>query len=214
VNGEVVTRLGTRVDPQHDRVSVDGREVQPASARVYLLLNKPRGYVCTRSDERGRATVLDLLPEGAPPVYPVGRLDMDTEGLLLLTNDGDLAYRLTHPKFEVEKEYVALVRGVPSADSLRRLSEGVEVDGRLTAPAEVRVESTTRCGTVLRLRIHEGRKRQVRRMLAAIGHPVLRLQRVRVGPIALGELAPGETRVLTRAEVESLRRAAEAEGRP
>lgn len=199
------------MDPARDRVLLDGREVSPPPPTVTLLLNKPAGYVSTCSDERGRPTVLDLLPQGLPPLHPVGRLDMDTEGLLLLTNDGELTYHLTHPRFEVEKEYVAHVEGIPSPAALRRLREGVEVDGRPTAPAEVELESATRTDSVLRLRIHEGRKRQVKRMLAGIGHPVRRLQRVRVGPLHLGDTPLGNARALSDSEVASLKRCAEGE---
>ena len=211
VNGEVVTKLGTQVDPDRDRISLDGREVASPFERVTILLNKPSGYVSTCADERGRPTVLDLLPEGVGRVHPIGRLDMDTEGLLLLTNDGDLTYRLTHPKFEVEKEYVAEVEGVPSLDALRRLSQGIEIDGRRSAPATVSVESAANGRAVVRLQIHEGRKRQVKRMLQAVGHPVRKLRRVRVGPIQLGNLPLGETRALSGKEVEALQRCARAE---
>lgn len=211
VNGKTVTKLGTRIDPQRDRVDVDGRKVEPPASLVTIMLNKPAGYVTTCSDEHGRPTVLDLVPENLGPLHPVGRLDMDTEGLLLLTNDGELTYRLTHPKFKVEKEYVAEVEGVPSESALRRLREGVEIDGDRTAPAQVKLEKVSRRAAVLRLRIHEGRKRQVKRMLSAVGHPVRRLRRVQIGPIKLGALPLGDTRPLSREEVDSLRRCAESE---
>ena len=198
------------MDPGRDRVSLDGREVTPPRARVTLLLNKPPGYVSTCSDERGRPTVLDLLPPDVGALHPVGRLDMDTEGLLLLTNDGDLTYRLTHPKFEVEKEYVAEVEGIPSGGSLQRLSRGVDIDGRRSAPARVSLESTSQGRAIVRLQIHEGRKRQVKRMLSAVGHPVRKLRRVRLGPIRLGDLPVGETRPVSTEEVQALRRCAEA----
>jgi len=211
VNGKTVTKLGTRVDPQRDDVDVDGRKVEPPVSLVTIMLNKPAGYVTTCSDERGRPTVLDLVPKNLGPLHPIGRLDMDTEGLLLLTNDGELTYRLTHPKFEVEKEYVADVEGIPGDSALQRLREGVEIDGHKTAPAQVKLEKASRRGAVLRVRIHEGRKRQVKRMLSAVGHPVRRLRRVRMGPIRLGNLPLGNTRPLSPEEVNALRRCAEAE---
>jgi 23S rRNA pseudouridine2605 synthase len=202
VNGEPA-RLGQRVDPAIDRVEVDGVPVGVRPDFVYYLLNKPPGVVSTASDPRGRSTVTDLVP-AHPRVVPVGRLDRDTEGLLLLTNDGDLTLRLTHPRYGVEKEYVAQVEGEPSRGALRRLREGVELEDGTTAPARV---ASVAPGLV-RIVIHEGRKRQVRRMCEAIGHPVVRLVRTRIGPIADRGLGPGEWRELTVEEVRALERAA------
>jgi 23S rRNA pseudouridine2605 synthase len=170
---------------------------------VYYLLNKPRGVVTTASDPQGRPTVLDLVPP-LPRVFPVGRLDADTEGLLLLTNDGDLAFRMSHPSFGVEKEYMAEVEGDPSPGAVRRLREGVALDDGRTAPARV----TRVAPRVLRVVIHEGRKRQVRRMCAAVGHPVVRLVRTRIGPLADRTLAPGRWREVDAAEVRALQEAA------
>ena len=202
VNGEVA-RLGRRVDVERDRVEVDGAGVGVRDDLVHYLLNKPRGVVTTASDPQGRPTVVDLVP-GEPRVFPVGRLDADTEGLLVLTNDGELTHRLTHPSFGVEKEYLAEVEGVPSAASVRRLREGVVLDDGPTAPARVAAVPPR----ALRIVIHEGRNRQVRRMCEAVGHPVVRLVRTRIGPLADRGLAPGDWRPLTVAEVRALAAAA------
>jgi 23S rRNA pseudouridine2605 synthase len=207
VNGETAV-LGRRVDTEHDVVAVDGIPVGVRQGLVYFLLNKPRGVVTTASDPHGRPTVIDLLPL-EPRVFPVGRLDADTEGLLLLTNDGDLTHRLTHPSFGVEKEYLVEVEGTPSPRSLRRLREGVELEDGLTAPAEASLVPPH----ALRLVIHEGRNRQVRRMCAAVGHPVVRLVRTRIGSITDRRLKPGEWRPLTLAEVRGLASAIGTEGR-
>jgi 23S rRNA pseudouridine2605 synthase len=198
VNGDVA-ELGRRVDTAHDRVEVDGVTVSADTGLVYYLLNKPAGVVTTASDPQGRSTVVGLVPAD-PRVFPVGRLDADTEGLLLLTNDGDLTHRLTHPSFGVEKEYLALVEGTPSRAALRTLREGVHLDDGVTAPAKASLEPPNALSIV----IHEGRNRQVRRMCDAIGHPVQRLVRVRIGPLADRQLKPGEWRELTAAEVRSL----------
>jgi len=201
VNGEVAV-LGRRVDVERDRVEVDGHAVGIRPGLVTYLLNKPGGVVTTAKDTHGRPTVVGLVPK-APRVFPVGRLDADTEGLLLLTNDGDLAHELTHPSFGVEKEYLVHVRGAPSAGVLRRLREGITLDDGPTAPAKV---SQPMPG-VLRVTIHEGRNRQVRRMCAAVGHPVERLVRVRIGPLRDRDLAPGQWRALTGKELRALREA-------
>ncbi len=205
VNGEVAI-LGRRVETTVDRVTVDGVLIGVAPDLVHYLVNKPRGVITTASDTHGRPTVVQLVP-GEPRVYPVGRLDADTEGLLLLTNDGELTHRLTHPSFGVEKEYLAEVVGEPSRGALRRLREGVELDDGITAPAKV---SSLSPG-LLRITIHEGRNRQVRRMCEAIGHPVTRLVRTRIGPLRDASLAPGAWRPLTVDEVRSLERAASVE---
>jgi 23S rRNA pseudouridine2605 synthase len=198
VNGEAAV-LGRRVEAETDRVEVDGVPVPIKPGLVYYLLNKPAGVVTTASDTHGRSTVVDLVP-AEPRVFPVGRLDAETEGLLLLTNDGDLTHRLTHPSFGVDKEYLAEVEGTPSPGELRRLREGVELDDGVTAPAKVALVSET----VVRLVIHEGRNRQVRRMCEAVGHPVRRLVRTRIGPLTDRSLRPGAHRALTEAEVRAL----------
>ena len=207
VNGQPAV-LGRRVDPEQDRITVDGVPVSVRAGLVYYLLNKPAGVVSTASDPEGRPTVVQLVPD-EPRVYPVGRLDAATEGLLLLTNDGDLAHRLTHPSFGVEKEYLAWVEGHPRAGALRRLRDGVELDDGATAPARVSLVEPD----VIRITIHEGRNRQVRRMADAVGHPVRRLVRTRIGPLRTGTLAPGEWRPLAQDEVRALERASDPAGR-
>jgi 23S rRNA pseudouridine2605 synthase len=201
VNGERA-ELGRRVDPEVDVVEVDGAQIGVKAGLVHYLLNKPAGVVTTASDPQGRPTVVELVPE-EPRVFPVGRLDVDTEGLLLLTNDGDLTHRLTHPSFGVEKEYLAEVEGTPSRGALRQLREGVELEDGPTAPAKV----SSVGDHLLRITIHEGRNRQVRRMCEAVGHPVVRLVRTRIGPLAERGLAPGEWRALAQDEVRALERA-------
>jgi pseudouridine synthase len=218
VNGQAVTELGTRADPDTDDIRVDGRRVRGRAAPRYLLVYKPRGFVTTRSDPERRRTVLDLLLKVREYVYPIGRLDYDSEGLLLLTNDGDLAQALIHPSHEMPRVYEAVVRGVPSAAALRRLAQGVTLDGRRTAPAGVRLMGGQRARQQDQARVemtlNEGRNRQVRRMFDAIGHPVMRLRRVQIGPIRDRHLAPGEMRDLTVQELGMLRRAAGAAEAP
>jgi 23S rRNA pseudouridine2605 synthase len=201
ING-VVAVLGNRADVDIDRIEVDGVAIAVRPDLVYYLLHKPTGVVTTAADTHGRATVTSLVPDD-PRVFPVGRLDQDTEGMLLLTNDGDLAHRLSHPSFGVEKEYLAEVEGEPTRGSLRALRDGVELDDGITAPAKVSAVAPNQ----LRITIHEGRNRQVRRMCEAIGHPVVRLVRTRIGPIADRKLKPGEWRALTIDEVRALERA-------
>jgi len=214
VNGVTVAALGTKADPDADEIKVDGRRIQTQKRKRYILLHKPRGYITTRSDPQGRPTVLDLLRGVREYVYPVGRLDYDSEGLLLLTNDGDLAARLTHPRHEVDKVYEARVRGIPDAHTLDRLAKGVTIDDRRTAPAKVRLldppnkRPTENEQTRIELAIHEGRQRQVRKMFDAIGHPVVRLKRVRIGPIADPDMPPGHWRELTPKEIQRLKKAA------
>ena len=202
VNGQRAD-LGRRVDIDHDRVEVDGVAVAVAEGLVYYLLNKPAGVVTTASDPQGRRTVVSLVPS-EPRVFSVGRLDAATEGLLLLTNDGELAHRLSHPSHGVEKEYLAVVDGRPSPGAVRRLREGVMLEDGLTAPARVSLQPPH----TLRITIHEGRNRQVRRMCEAVGHPVVRLVRTRIGPLADRSLRPGQWRELSREEVRALERAA------
>jgi 23S rRNA pseudouridine2605 synthase len=202
VNGKMV-ELGAKADPIRDVIKVDGKRVQFESKRIYLALNKPIGVVTTNSDEFGRKTVRDLIPiEGH--LYPVGRLDADSEGLVLLTNDGDLANALTHPRYEHEKEYRVLVEGEPSASTLKAWRHGVLLEGQKTAPAKVEVTGGDRGLTWVRVIMHEGRKRQIREVAGMLGHPVKYLQRVRVGPIRLINLKVGEWRHLSASEVKLL----------
>jgi pseudouridine synthase len=203
VNGVTVTSLGTKVGPG-DEVVVDGHPVALPQELVYLALNKPAGYVTTAYDPWGRPTVMQLV-RVPQRVYPVGRLDVDSEGLLILTNDGQLAYHLTHPRYGVEKEYHVLVEGRPTENTLERLRQGIELEGRKTAPARVSRLQSDGQGTWLSIVIHEGRRRQVRRMLEEVGHRVLRLIRVRFGPVHLDGLPVGAFRRLTQAEVGALK---------
>jgi 23S rRNA pseudouridine2605 synthase len=202
VNG-TRARLGDRADPETDTIEVDGAALGVRQGLVHYLLNKPAGVVTTAADPGGRPTVVELVPP-EPRVFPVGRLDAATEGLLLLTNDGELAHRLTHPSFGVDKEYLVEVEGTPARGVLRRLRQGVELEDGVTAPAKVALVDPH----TLRITIHEGRNRQVRRMCSAVGHPVRRLVRTRIGPLADHRLAPGRWRALTQAEVRALERAA------
>jgi pseudouridine synthase len=206
VDGRVVTTLGIQVDPHTSVIEVDGKRVTVDVARVCILLNKPRGCVTTRRDPQSRPTVMDWLPREYQHLHPVGRLDFDTEGLLLLTNDGELTNALTHPRHEVRKTYRARVRGRISRDALKRLERGVVLDDGLTAPARVKTISQNERVSVIEIEVHEGRKRQVRRMCEFVGHPVLALQRVRIGDLTLGQLKPGEYRRLTEAEMGKLRK--------
>ncbi len=205
VNGAVVHELGTKADATRDEIRVDGRKIRLPEHCRYILLNKPRHCVTTRSDPQGRPTVMDLLEGVRDYVYPVGRLDFDSEGLLLVTNDGKLAAQLTHPRHGVERVYEARVRGAPDEHDLRRLAHGMVIDGRRTEPATVSFRDD-----VLTIAVREGRNRQVRKMCEAIGHPVTGLRRVALGPLRDTALKPGEWRELTPAEVKRLRAAAAA----
>ena len=211
VNGKIVTELGTKVDPRRDLVTVDGLPLpQRVEKPVYILLNKPRGVLSAASDDRGRQTVLDLvdIPER---VYPVGRLDLPSEGLILLTNDGNLTERLTHPRYEVEKEYHVLVAGNPTTPTLIRWRQGeIEVEGKPVAKAVVEKLKNEGDNTWLRIILTEGRKREIREVTQALGHPVKKLSRVRLGPIKLGQLKPGKWRHLTTTEVQRLKSAVKA----
>jgi len=207
-----VAQLGQRADPDRDHITVDGRPVQVDRPRTYVALYKPQGVLSDEGDGSGRLpTVRDLV--GLPGhLFPVGRLDLRSEGLVLLTDDGELAYRLTHPRFSHEKEYRVWVEGEPDDATLRRWRRGVFLDGRRTAPAKVAVVGREGGGTWLRVVLREGRKRQIRRVAAMLGHPVHRLIRVRIGSLHLGDLKPGHWRRLTDGEVEALLRAAEKSG--
>ena len=202
VNGVVVRTLGSKADPTTDRIEVDGRLLQPQRHR-YLMLNKPSGYITSVSDERDRRTVMDLI-DIRERVYPVGRLDRETEGLLLLTNDGELANRITHPRFEVDKEYQILTHARPSGTTMRHIREGVQVDGTLVIPTEFRILRETKDGIVLNLVIHSGLNRVVRKMMDQHEIEIARLRRTRVGPITIGKLPAGEWRDLRTAETAGL----------
>ena len=204
VNGAVVTELGTQVE-EGDAVTLDGKPMLPEEKKYYILYHKPMGEVCTASDPQGRATVLDRFRDFPVRLFPVGRLDFDSEGLLLLTNDGEMMQRMLHPSREVDKTYLARVDGDVSLEAIRRLRAGILLDERMTAPADVRVIRRTGVETVALVTIHEGRNRQVRRMFDAVGHTVLLLRRVKFGPLEMGELKRGQWRELTEEELARLR---------
>ena len=205
VNGQTIREMGVKADPAVDDIRVDGRRVKAVERHRYILLNKPAGYVTTRSDPQRRRTVIDLIDGVREYVYPVGRLDYDTEGLLLLTNDGDLAAKLTHPRHGIERTYEAHVAGIPDDDAVDRLRRGIPLDGRRTMPAEVVLLNRSGREGVLLLTIREGRNRQVRRMCEAVGHPVRKLRRTKFGPLTERRLKPGQWRDLTAPEVRTLK---------
>lgn len=206
VNGEVITQLGTTVDPLKDQVCYEGKAVKLVEEKVYLLLNKPPGYVTTAKDQFGRPTVLDLVSEAGQRVFPVGRLDYNTSGLLILTNDGDLTLQLTHPRHEVYKTYVATVSGAISDEALKLLETGVVLEDFKTSPAKVKLIKREAQHSLVELSIREGKYRQVRRMMEAVGYPVESLQRIAIGKINLSGLREGSYRTLSPEEVDYLRR--------
>ena len=213
VNGQLAS-VGQSVEPGADHVLLDGKPVSAEAERVVVLLYKPRGVVSTSDDPEGRKTVQTFVTDIPQRLFNVGRLDVNSEGLLVMTNDGELAYRLTHPKFRVEKTYYAVVDGQLSASEIARLCNGVELDDGMTAPARVmHVRPTQNGDTSFSITIHEGRNRQIRRMAEAVGHRTLRLKREQFGPLTLGELHPGERRILSKAEMEELDRLLEKAGR-
>ena len=205
VNGKIVKELGIKVDPDVDEVRVDGEICRIKMKPVYIIMNKPKGVLTTVKDPFGRPTIIDLLAGVKERVFPVGRLDKDTEGLLIITNDGELSYKLMHPKHQIDKTYIAKVMGVPDEKDIRRLRKGIFLEDGKTAPAKVRILKKGKNFAVLEIIIHEGRKRQVRRMCEAIGHPVLSLRRTRIGNLTLRGLAPGGWRYMTEEEVNYLK---------
>ncbi len=206
VNGSVVSRLGAKADPERDEIRVEGKLVFQESAPIYILLHKPEGYITSTSDPEGRPTVMDLLGKQKGRVYPVGRLDWDSSGILLLTNDGELAQQLTHPSYQVQKTYEVKVKGWPDESALELLRSGVRIAGRKTAPAQVLPLPRKGKHPWLRISLIEGRNRQVRRMCEAVGHPAIKLKRTAVGPLRLGDLPAGRFRHLDEAEVAMLRK--------
>jgi len=204
VNKEVITRLGFLVDPGRDEITVNGRGIS-LEPKVYILCNKPAGYITTARDTHRRKTVLDLIPKKGLRIFPVGRLDKDTTGALLLTNDGELAYRLTHPRFGVPKTYEVNFKGFLREKEIAKLERGLKLEGKFTAPAKVNVLAKGRSRSQAQIQIHEGRKRQVRRMFEAIGHPVMKLKRISYGNLMLSDLKEGRLRRLTHHEVARLK---------
>lgn len=206
INRKIVDELGVKVDEDQDVVQVDGKTVKKESRLLYVLLNKPAGYLVTLKDPFHRPTVRDLVPSSLGRLFPVGRLDFESEGALLLTNDGELAFRLTHPRFGVRKTYVAKVRGEPDEKALRRLGRGVFLEGKKTAPAKAALLTASPRSSWLRIELYEGRKREVREMCRAVGHPVLELRRVEFAGLGLKPLKPGEWRHLEPREVRRLKK--------
>lgn len=204
VNGVRVSEMGIRIDPQEDRVVVDGKPVKGLDEYEYLILHKPPGYLCTMRDPFQRPTVIDLLPKTETRLYPVGRLDLDTSGLLFFTNDGDLALALTHPRHLVEKVYRAKVSGTPATSDLEKLARGIMLEDGPTAPAKIAIDKVENGNAIIVITLREGRKRQVKRMMGAIGHPVLTLLREAMGPLTLGTLKPGAYRHPTEFELSEL----------
>ena len=206
VNGQVVQVLGYKIDDEKDKVDVEGRRVEKEEEQIYLMINKPPGYLVTLKDNFQRPTIQQLLPSLRKRVFPVGRLDYDSTGLLLLTNDGELAYRLTHPRFKVPKVYMVKVKGEPVPSELTRLEKGIYLDGKKTAPAKIALIGGDLKKSLLKVEIYEGRKREVKRMFQAIGHKVIQLQRINFGGLGLGSLKMGKWRFLTRKEIDSLKK--------
>jgi 23S rRNA pseudouridine2605 synthase len=211
LNGETIKELGTKADLARDDIRVDGVRVKPPKGHVYLVLNKPKGVVSTRSDPERRQTVMDLVPSVAG-LFPVGRLDVTTEGLILLTNDGAFAERVSHPRYEVPRVYHAKVHGVPGAEALEKLRRGVRVDGEFMAVDRARVVDSENNAWV-EVTLHEGKQHEVKRLLEAVGHPVSKLRRVAIGPVTSRGLEPGEFRALTQEEIDGLRRARPADAK-
>ena len=205
INGERALSPAVDVDAKKDSVTVEGRTLRPPEEKVYIMLNKPAGVLSSCGDDRGRPTVTDIVKYGSARLFPVGRLDMDTEGLLLLTNDGDFAFRLTHPKHETPKKYLAVVSGCPGEKSLGLLREGIEVDGRKTAGASIEVLSYGGGKIKLHVTIREGRNRQIKKMFEAVGHRVIYLKRIAIGGLGLGNLKTGHWRLLGPRDFEALR---------
>ncbi len=205
VNGKIVTELGTRVNPERDHVKVDGKHLSAAQPFVYLMLNKPKNVVSTLDDPGGRTTVKDYLRGVSVRVFPVGRLDFDSEGLMLLTNNGDLAQALLHPRYHVPKTYLIKVKGVLMDEDIAQLQQGVRLEDGMTSPAQLKKVRKVEANSWLEITIREGRKHQVKRMLESVGHPVIKLMRIRMGPLSLGHLEPGEFRFLTDREANALR---------
>lgn len=206
VNGGVVRNMGIRVDSDQDRIEVDGRILEAKMPSTYIMLNKPPGYLVTMKDPFGRPTIMELLPHLRTRVYPVGRLDNDSEGLLLLTNDGELAHKLMHPRYRIRKVYMVKVKGTPESSRLRLLEAGIYLDGKKTAPAKIKLISASPRGSLLRVEIHEGRKREIRRMFAYLGHEVTTLQRILFAGLGLRNLKPGQWRPLAKEEIAELKK--------
>jgi len=204
VNGEVVKELGTKIDPESDKVEYKGSLLNKKEERLVLMLNKPKEIISSVTDPQGRKTVLDLIPEKFPRLYPVGRLDYESEGMILLTNDGELANKITHPKNEIKKVYSVWVYGYPNKEVMSKFSKGVELEDGLTAPAKIKLIKKGKTTTQMEVEIKEGKKRQIRRMFDALGHPVSRLVRIQIGELKLGTLEEGKFKKLKEQEIKRL----------
>lgn len=205
VNGEVIQKLGSKVDLKKDIVKVDGKVIKIEEKSVYIMLNKPTGYVTTVKDEFNRKKVIDLIQGIEERIYPVGRLDYDTSGLLLLTNDGEITYKLTHPSNEIKKRYIGRVRGIPTETELKKFRNGLKIDGYITTKASIKVLNKDKDSSLLEMEIHEGKNRQIRKMCDAINHPIISLKRVAIEDLELGNLKIGNWRNLTNKEIEYLK---------
>lgn len=205
VNDRPIRDMGVIVDPKADKVYIDGKLIKVENNLIYILLNKPEGYITTLSDEFNRPTVIDLVQDVPERIYPVGRLDYDTSGLLLLTNDGQLTYKLTHPKHEFVKTYMAKTKGIPNNSTVKKLETGVDIGGYITAPAQFKITRQGKTFSYMEIKIHEGKNRQIRKMLDAVGHPILSLKRVAMGKIYLKDLPLGKWRKLTKSEINYLK---------
>ena len=206
VNGRLVTEPGLKIDKDRDVIEVDGEIIKSPEKKIYILLNKPSGYITSVRDQFGRPTVLDLLKGISTRVFPIGRLDYDTEGLLILSNDGELTYRITHPKHSIDKTYRALVRGEADKSDIKIFERGMAIEDYITAPAKMEIVRYSKGNSVIDITIHEGRNRQVRKMCSAIGHEVIRLRRIKIGDIGLGGLKTGEWRYLRDSEIRYLKK--------
>ncbi|MBV7274846.1 rRNA pseudouridine synthase [Clostridiaceae bacterium UIB06] len=204
VNDKVVNELGCKVDGESDKITVDNKGIKPEGNKVYIALNKPEGYVSTVKDEKGRKTIIDLV-QVKERVYPIGRLDYDTSGLILLTNDGEIYNKIIHPREEKKKTYIAVIKGIPLKEDIEKFRNGVDIDGYITAPAVFQVLRSSKECVEVKIIIHEGKNRQIRRMCEAIGHPVLTLKRIQIGTIKLGNLSKGKWRFLTEEEINYLK---------
>jgi 23S rRNA pseudouridine2605 synthase len=206
VNGKVVKELWTQIDPEKDIVRLDNRPVGKQEERITIILYKPRGYVTTLKDEKGRSSVSDLIKSIPVRLFPVGRLDLNTDGLLILTNDGELSQKISHPRYGLEKTYLAKVSGIPEQKTLKRLEKGIVLDGEKTLPAALSMGKRLENSCYIEITIKEGKNRQVRRMFEAVGHPVRKLRRVRIGPLTLRDMKPGEYRFLSGRELKAFKK--------
>lgn len=204
VDGKVVTEMGVKIDPSRQKVTFNGKPLQTHTKKIYILLNKPKGYLTTLRDPQGRPIVTDLLQDFSQRLFPVGRLDLDTEGALIMTNDGDLAQKVIHPSYEIKKTYLAVIKGKINSKKITSLEKGIELDGRMTFPSKIKVMESQPHQTKLQIIIHEGRKRQVRRMFAAVNHHVIHLKRIAYGDLKLGNIPSGKYRFLNKKDLNKL----------